>query len=509
MTADALRVLDGGRAPRGWETLWAKDVWRQDELPHGDLASTYRGLKYLHFDGFQQAWLKEAAKRWARNRLLGDTTPGTMSDYLGDVRHFSDWLAERAPEVAAPNMVTRAILEDYLLWVRHEAPWKPATQMRRVVALRGLLEEQREDGLVGLPRGAVIHGAEIPRINYRLPKELGADVFAQWVDPANLAMLDSEQHRTIVLLLAYTGFRVSSLVTLPRDALHIGPDGHPYLRYLNIKSKREAMLPVPPQVAEQLHRQERHLVESYPDGTDWLLPAPPRRSRSTAAIGENHITHSSIARTVKVYVRRAEIRTRDGQLALGIHPHLFRHHLGTSMVNEGVPLPVIQEVLNHGSLEMTGHYARLHDETLKREVLRWHERVNRRGERIALPIDGPLEEAAWMKERIARAKQALPNGYCGLPLIQTCPHPNACLSCDNFLTDGSFRAIHQEQQTQTRELLERARQNDNIRLVEVLERDDASLTRILDGLDAIEADRANESAFDLRRRPDATTGRAA
>jgi hypothetical protein len=158
---------------------------------------------------------------------------------------------------------------------------------------------------------------------------------------------------------------------------------------------------------------------------------------------------------------------------------------------------------------MTGHYARLHDETLKREVLRWHERVNRRGERIALPIDGPLEEAAWMKERIARAKQALPNGYCGLPLIQTCPHPNACLSCDNFLTDGSFRAIHQEQQTQTRELLERARQNDNIRLVEVLERDEASLTRILEGLDAIDTDYATESAFDLRERPDGTTGQAA
>jgi hypothetical protein len=43
--------------------------------------------------------------------------------------------------------------------------------------------------------------------------------------------------------------------------------------------------------------------------------------------------------------------------------------------------------------------------------------VKIRGERIALPIDGPLEEAAWMKERIARAKQALPDGHCGLPLV--------------------------------------------------------------------------------------------
>ena len=102
-----------------------------------------------------------------------------------------------------------------------------------------------------------------------------------------------------------------------------------------------------------------------------------------------------------------------------IHAHAFRHHLGTSLVNDGVPLPVIQKLFDHASITMTAHYAQLHDETLRREITRWHERVNIRGERIALPLDGPLAEAAWMKEHIARAKQALPNGYCGLPLVQT------------------------------------------------------------------------------------------
>jgi hypothetical protein len=168
------------------------------------------------------------------------------------------------------------------------------------------------------------------------------------------------------------------------------------------------------------------------------------------------------------------------------------------MVNERIPLTVIQEVLDHGSIEMTARYARLHDETIKREVRRWHERVNIRGERIALPVDGPLERAAWMKERIARAKQALPNGYCGLPLVQTCPHPNACLSCESFLTDGSFRAVHEQQQAQTRRLLATARDNDNLRLVEVLERDEQSLSGILEGLDTIDADHPGEDQLDLR-----------
>jgi len=497
MSVEALRVLEGGGAPRGWEALWTKDVWRHSELPHGDLASVYSGEVLLHFERLRQPWLKEAAKRWTRARLLGDTTPQTMSRYLTDLWRFSDWLAAHAPEVVAPALLSRAVLEDYLLWVRQEPDWKPATRSHRVVALRSLLEEQAEDGLAGLPRGAVIHRAELPRVGYRLPKQLGDGIFAQWVDPASLALLDDEQHRTIVLLLALTGLRVSSVVTLARDARELGPDGHPYLRYLNIKAKRQAMLPIAAALSDQLERQEALLAERYPEGTEWLLPSPPSGQRNGKG-GAFHISPGVINLIVKRYVKVAGIHAVDGKLALGVHPHLFRHHVGTSMVNEKIPLTVIQKVLDHGSIEMTAHYARLHDETVKQEVRRWHERVNIRGERIALPTDGPLEEAAWMKERIARARQALPNGYCGLPLVQTCPHPNACLSCDSFLTDGSFRAVHEQQRATTRGLLSAAREKDNLRLVEVLERDEQSLARILEGLNAIETDHADREQPDLR-----------
>jgi integrase len=494
MGAEPLRVLQGGGAPRGWEKLWAKDVWGQTELPHGDLASMYRGEEFIRFERIAQPWLKEAAKRWARMRLLADTSPRTMSAYLVGVRRFSEWLAEHAPEVSMPAGLSRAVLEDYMLWVRHESPWKPATRSQRLLAVRLLLEEQREDGLAGLPAGAVIHGAELPRVDPGLPKTLPGEVFAQWIEPANLALLD-ERDRTIVLVLAFCGFRVSSVVTLMRGCVELGSDGHPYLRYFNVKASREAMLPIPPLLAEQLRRQEAHLAERYPD-TEWLFPS---RLRRGAKRGAFHIDPGTINLVVERYVRRAEICTAEGKLALDIYPHLFRHNVGTSMVNDNIPLTVIQEVLDHGSIEMTARYARLRDETVKQAVRRWHERVNIRGERIALPVDGPLEQAAWMKERIARAKQALPNGYCGLPLVQTCPHPNACLSCESFLTDGSFRAVHQQHQAETRRLLEKARKQGNVRLVEVLGRDEQSLTRILDGLDQIEAEHADSGGeLDLR-----------
>jgi len=491
MSAEPLRVIEGGGGPRGWEALWVRDCWRQSEVPNGELSSTHGGDRRINFARLQQPWLKEAAKRWARARLLAGTSVRSVAEYVGDLFAFSEWLAAQRPEVTGPQAISRVVVEDYLLFIRTSS-LKDATRARWLGSLRMLLAEQRYDGLAGLPVAAVIHGAEVPRGDWRLPKDLGAEVFGQVVDPRNLARLRNESERSIILLLAYTGLRVSSVITLPRDALSYGADRQPYLRYVNVKLKREALLPIPPVLEEQLGRQSEWLAEHLPL-TVYLLPSPTLAWRAGR---DRHVSARTVGHLVDRYVKLAEIRAADGRLAV-LHPHLFRHHVGTSMVNEGIPITVVAKVLDHESLDMTARYARVHDETLRREVTRWHERVNIRGERIALPTDGPLEEAAWMKERIARAKQALPNGYCGLPLLQSCPHPNACLSCASFLTDGSFRTVHEQQRSETRILLAKARKNNNMRLVDVLERDEQSLSRILEGLDAIEADDAGEE-LDLR-----------
>jgi len=505
MTANGLTAIGGERASDGWERLWASDRWPLRELPHADLHSAGRGGAIL-FDRIAQLWLKEAAKRWARARLLVGGAPSTMAHYVGHVVAFSGWLADRVPEVVSPAGITRVVLEDWLLSIRSSG-LAAGTKTSRVSAVRLFLEEQWEDGLARMPRSATIHAGEIPSDDCRLPRGIEAPVFDQLIDPANLALLPSEQHRTIILLLAFTGLRISSIVTLARDALEIGTDGHPYLRYLNVKLRREAVIPIGPGLHDQLRRQEELLTSTLgADGTSFLLPSPPAGHRGDSR-GEHHVTIRGVRHMLKRYVQIAEIRDSRGRLASWLHPHRFRHHLGTSLVNDGVPLSVIQRVLDHGSIRMTARYAHLDDETVRREMDSFHDRVNVRGERIALPVDGPLGEAAWMKERIARAKQALPNGYCGLPLVQSCPHPNACLSCANFLTDSSFRHIHEHQLADIQALHERARQNENARLVELLEQDERSLCRILDGLDAIDAEESASATgidvIDLTSRRDA------
>jgi hypothetical protein len=183
MTATPLEAIDGGRAPDGWERLWASDRWPLRELPHSDLHSTVRAGSIL-FSGIPQPWFKDATKRWARTRLLAGGAPTTIAQYVQHVRTFSVWLADRAPAVSSPAGITRAVLEDWMLAVR-ASRLAAASKAARVTAVRLFLEEQWQDGLVGLPRTAVIHVGEVPHNrSRRLPRGIEAPVFDQFIDPA-------------------------------------------------------------------------------------------------------------------------------------------------------------------------------------------------------------------------------------------------------------------------------------------------------------------------------------
>jgi len=77
-------------------------------------------------------------------------------------------------------------------------------------------------------------------------------------------------------------------------------------------------------------------------------------------------------------------------------------------------------------------------------------------------------------------------------LQQTCPHPNACLTCYHFLTSDEFLPAHREQLDRTRKLLADARERGQQRLVEINEPVELNLVHIIDGLQRLaDEDAAN------------------
>jgi hypothetical protein len=156
------------------------------------------------------------------------------------------------------------------------------------------------------------------------------------------------------------------------------------------------------------------------------------------------------------------------------------------LANQGVPQHVIQRLLGHASPAMTGLYAQLHDATLRHEFERYCQaRVDVEGRLLGFDPSAATADAEWAKHNLARAADSLPNGYCGRPPQQDCPHPNACLTCPQFQTTVHFLPVHRQQRALTSELIDAADAAGRERLAANHRRVASTLDRMITALEGL------------------------
>ena len=148
-----------------------------------------------------------------------------------------------------------------------------------------------------------------------------------------------------------------------------------------------------------------------------------------------------------------------------------------------MPQHVVQKILDHDSPQMTSVYAVLSDTTV-REHWEKARKVNAAGQPVQIRADGPLGDAAWANHQLSRATQALPNGYCQLPLVRTCPHANSCLTCPMFLTSAEFLPQHRAQRQQTLQIITTAEAAGHARVAEMNRQVAVNLGKIITTLEA-------------------------
>jgi integrase len=374
------------------------------------------------------------------------------------------------------------MLEDYRAHV-HTLEVSAVRRNGLLTDLKVFLDDVRlHDWAPGLPANATYYRGEIPRPRQALPRFVDEFVMGQLQGDEALDRLPDLTTRTAVVILIETGLRSVDCLRLPFDPVTTDEAGAPYLRFVNHKASKEAVIPISDRVLQQIRRQQDHLRERYDTAPRFLLPAIRKNPD-----GQRALSWSTLNRRLQPWLTDGDVRDAAGQ-PVKITAHQFRHTVGTRMINNAVPLDIVQRMLDHGSPEMTARYATIKDQTLRREWERFQQRVDIRGELIPLPEGPVMSDAAWALENLARAKKTLPNGYCGLPLQQTCPHPNACLTCDSFLTTVEFLPQHREQLTRTERLIVQAEADGRRRLVEMNEPVRLNLLRIIDGLQTLEED---------------------
>jgi site-specific recombinase XerD len=466
---DQIEALQHGL---GWDVEYHRQAWRLRNLGIDDPS-----VSTISFAAIAQPWLNALVKRWTRWRLSSGLNPNTALKGVAGMTHFAQFLAGHS--IDALSKIDRAVLEQYLAHL-HAGPHGHWQRQHFISAIGTFMADTRRHGWDDtLPVDAVFYREDSPKLPKPVPRALAEHVMSQVEKPEHLRLFNNPTYELITLILMRCGLRITDTVRLPFDCVVTDAEAAPYLRYHNHKMNREALVPIDDELQQFIIGHQRQLLQRWPQGLPVLFPRP-----TTNRNGRKPISAATYRSALRPWLLRCDVRDELGQ-PVRLTPHQWRHTLGTRLINRDVPQEVVRRILDHESAEMTARYARLHDTTVRRH---WENarKVNISGDTVTLDPDGPLAAAAWAKQRLSRATQALPNGYCGLPLAKSCPHANACLACPMFLTTAEFLPQHRKQRTETLQIISRAEAAGHSRLAEMNRQVADNLEKIITALEVDE-----------------------
>ncbi|MFT9730901.1 tyrosine-type recombinase/integrase [Mycobacteroides abscessus] len=284
-----------------------------------------------------------------------------------------------------------------------------------------------------------------------------------------IAGLGDPQAARIWLLQALTGRRASEILMLDFDPLQPIPGAERPL-----PESHDTADPADPDafVAKLRYQQtkvdgvvptilvEQAVVNIIAEQQAWLARRYPQMTPKYLFLGRRHHhqgarprNYSSYSVALAALDRIHGLTDSTGKPLRFSQTHRLRHTRATELLNDGVPIHVVQRYLGHASPEMTLRYAATLAATAEAEFLR-HKKIGAHGTDITIsPAD-----IYDMTQLAQRTDRVLPNGVCLLPPLKSCDKGNACLSCGHFATDATHLAELTDQRSKTLSLIEVRRQ---------------------------------------------------
>lgn len=261
----------------------------------------------------------------------------TIQSYKRDLSQYFSFLDEK--EISSWEQVDRYLVLDFLEFLRNEGK-SSATIIRMVSSLRKFHQFLRQERMTD---NDPMQHIDTPKKTQRLPKTLSIKEVEKIIESPDTNDALGIRDRAILEVMYATGLRVTELITLKLDDLHLS------LGLLQTvgKGDKERIIPLGDVAIKWVNL---YLEKSRPE-----LLAKNKKDKTNILFlnykGEG-FTRQGIWKNLKVYVTQAEIEKE-------VTPHTLRHSFATHLLENGADLRVVQELLGHADISTTQIYTHI------------------------------------------------------------------------------------------------------------------------------------------------------
>lgn len=282
----------------------------------------------LHLPG------QEQMAEYVRDQYRRTCQYNTMRNTFIGLSLFLQFFAARGKE-----RLQQLSREDLAAWVEHEQDrgLKPGTVKMRLHVVqafaRFLMDQELIDPTVLLKPLRV----KIPEV---LPRAMDAEDVRRLLE-----VLESVRDRALITVLLRTGMRIGELLNT-------------LMQEVNIAERRIAIT-----VAEK--NRIGRVVYLSDDALSalqaWIRKRNPRKAYLFYSSQRPTLSYTAVLNRFRHYLAKADL------IHKGYSPHCLRHTFATELLNAGMSLTCLQQLLGHSSADVTLRYARLSDTTRQEE----------------------------------------------------------------------------------------------------------------------------------------------
>ncbi|MGK5084124.1 tyrosine-type recombinase/integrase [Bdellovibrionota bacterium FG-1] len=283
------------------------------------------------------------------------TRPGAFANQRYVQRVFHTFLADRK---LTYRKLRREHLAAYVKFI-NEKGFRQESRTDLVRAVRTYLVWLHENKKIKRRPDELLDPRFIPKRRRAMPRPLDPETDMRL--QAILTATDDHIFKAI-LLLRRTGLRITELRRMEFDCLHFDPKGRATLKVPTIKLGVERRVPLDPETIELVRKIQRMSLAHHEgkNSPRYLMIGPgglpPRYPRYAFAI------HDLCVR----------LRAKKW-----INLHSLRHTYATALLNAGLSITSLKELLGHRSISMSLLYAKVTQEKLHAEFSDAMTRLNR------------------------------------------------------------------------------------------------------------------------------------